>query len=649
MGNRSGRRLRPAAFAAPVRCRPAGAALLLTLLAASEARSGGPQVQDLLDLSLEQLSDIEVTSVSRRAERLLDAAASIYVITPEAIRSAGAATLPEVLRLAPNLQVAQVNANNYAISARGFNNSLGNKLLVLIDGRTVYTPLFSGVFWDAQDVLIQDIERIEVISGPGATLWGANAVNGVINILTRPAQATQGGLLAADAASDLRSLALRQGGQLGAGGSYRVYAKQLRIDNTRDAAGTAQLDGWDTAQAGFRADWGEGAGSSFTLQGDTYRGESEWRPFGPVEVSGANLLARWNHSGAGGSTWRVQAYLDHTTRDDPVLFHDRMDVADIEFQHSLTADAHAIVWGGGYRQARDRVERGLLATFIPARRTLHWANVFVQDEVRLSDNIQATAGLKLDRNTYTGVEVLPSLRLAWKPDADFLLWAAASRAVRAPSRIDREFFLPGQPPFLIRGGPDFESEVSNVYELGLRGQGEDRFSWSLTAFHHDHDKLRSGQPAASGGGFFVVNLSEGYTNGIEAWATLRLSERVRLSAGLVELRQHLRQKPEGRDPEGITALGNDPRHQAQVRGTLELSPRVSLDLAVRGVSELPAPRVPGYVVVDAGASWQPDPRLRLALRLRNLADARHPEFAPGTLSTRSEYGREGMIDLEWRW
>jgi iron complex outermembrane recepter protein len=629
-------------------CARQGLVLAVGLLLTGTAAAGGPQTENLADLSLEQLGDIEVTSVSRRAERLLDAAASIYVITADDIRRSGAVTLPEALRLAPNLQIARVNSANYAITARGFNNSLGNKLLVLIDGRTVYTPLFSGVFWDSQEVLLQDVERIEVISGPGATLWGANAVNGVINVITRPSGATQGGLLAATAASDQRAGALRYGGALGADGSYRVYARRVRVDNTIDAAHLRQTDAWDSQQAGFRADWGD-AERGFTLQGDGYRGESEWRPFGPIEVSGHNVIARWNHTLDGGSHWRVQAWFDHTQRDDPVLFHDRMDVADLEFQHSVPLASHTLVWGGGYRQARDRVEKGLLATFIPSRRTLHWSNLFVQDEVKLSDRVQATVGLKLDRNTYTGVEVLPTLRLAWKTAPDHMIWAAASRAVRAPSRIDKEFFFPSAPPYLIRGGPDFVSEVSNVFELGFRGQESDAFSWSVTAFHHRHDKLRSGQPATSGGGFFVVNLTEGTTSGVEAWATLRVSERLRLSAGLVELRQHLRQKPGGRDPEGTTDLGNDPRHQAQLRGTWQLAPRHEIDLAARAVSRLPSPVIPGYAVLDAGYRWQVSSRVDVAVRVRNLFDARHSEFEPGTLSRLSEFGREGSVDLELRW
>ncbi|UXI66767.1 TonB-dependent receptor plug domain-containing protein [Tahibacter amnicola] len=334
------------------------ACLCVVLLAAGlapSARALTPQTAELADLSLEELTQIQVMSVSRRAERLVDAAASIFVITHEDIRRSSAKTLPEALRLAPNLQVARVNAASYAISARGFNNSLGNKLLVLIDGRIVYTPLFSGVFWDSQEVLLQDIERIEVISGPGATLWGANAVNGVINVITRPAAQTQGGMVSVAAGNAQRAVAVRYGGQV-KGVDVRLYAKGIRLDNTTDARHAPQPDAWDSVAAGFRADW-RGAEAEMTLQGDVYRGQSEMRTLGPIEVAGANVLARWSRETASGARWRVQGYVDRIERDDPLLFHDRMTIADLEFQHDVPFHRHHIVWGAdigrhatGYRK-----------------------------------------------------------------------------------------------------------------------------------------------------------------------------------------------------------------------------------------------------------------------------------------------------------
>jgi iron complex outermembrane receptor protein len=370
--------------------------------------------RDLADLSLEELANIEVTSVSKSAEPLADAPASIFVISNDDIRRAGVRTLSEALRLAPNLQVARTSANSYAISARGFNNSIGNKLLVLIDGRTVYTPLFSGVFWDQQDVMLEDVERIEVISGPGATLWGANAVNGVINVITRSSRDTQGALAAIGAGNLDQGVALRYGGKLGEDGTFRIYGKGRDLENTKRADGSAVPDGWDNGQVGFRADW-NGSRRSFTVQGDAYRGRSEDRPLGgPIEVSGANLLARWNERFSSGSDIRLQAYYDRSERQDRIGFQGDVDTFDIDFQHGIPLGRHKLLWGAGYRRAHDNVPdtipTPLVIRFVPSSRTLDWQNLFAQDEIRLTDSLDFTAGLKLESNDYTGWDALPSAR-----------------------------------------------------------------------------------------------------------------------------------------------------------------------------------------------------------------------------------------------
>jgi iron complex outermembrane receptor protein len=341
-------------------------------------------------------------------------------------------------------------------------------------------------------------------------------------------------------------------------------------------------------------------------------------------------------------------YFDRSERDDPLLFHDRMDIVDFEFQHGIAAGKQDILWGGGYRRARDRVLPGLLSTFIPAHKTLHWENLFVQDEIRLRETLRLTLGIKLDRNVYTGTEVLPSLRLAWKPDARQLLWGELSRAVRAPSRIDREFFLPGAPPFLIQGGPRFVSEVADVVELGYRAQPVEAFSYSLTLFHHRYDRLRSGQPQA-GGYFQVENGTAGTVTGIEAWANLRASERWRLSGGLSTLNQSFRTKPGSNDPDGPVDLGNDPRYQWNLRSTFAWTPSLEFNLLVRGVGELPDPRIPAYTAVDANLRWQPDPHIEIGLFLQNVTGSGHIEFAPGPLAVASEYDRSAYLELLWRW
>jgi iron complex outermembrane receptor protein len=622
--------------------RTAGAAVAFVV---APGLAAAQQVADLADLSLEQLGNIEITSVSRRTERLSEAPASIFVITGEDIRRAGVTSLPEALRLAPILQVARTSASQYAISARGFNNSIGNKLLVLIDGRTVYTPLFSGVFWDAQDVMLEDVERIEVISGPGATLWGANAVNGVINVITRPAQSTQGLLVAGGAGNIERGASVRHGGTFGADGHYRLYGKYFDRDNTERANGTAVRDGWDKGQVGFRADWG-GANRTITLQGDAYRGELEQAAPGKTKIGGLNLLGRWNQKLADGSDLRVQTYYDRIEREIPGSFREELDIVDVEFQHAVRPlGAHRVLWGAGYRYARDHVQNSAALAFLPADRDLNWWNLFVQDEIALRSGLQLTLGAKLESNDYTGVEVLPSARLAWQPAADRLIWGAVSRAVRAPSRLDREFFIPGTAPFLLKGGPNFQSEISNVIEIGYRAQASSAVSYSVTAFHHRHDRLRSVEPAP-GGGFVLDNKIEGKTSGLEAWGSYRVTSAWRLSGGLVLLDQDLRLKPGSANTGGESALGNDPTHQWMLRSTLDITARHEFDLAVRRIGALPNPGVPAYTAVDARLGWRPRNDVELSLTLQNLFDPMHPEF--GSAATRSEIERSVFLKLLWR-
>src|SRR6266436_995259 len=349
----------------------------------------------LRTLSLKELMDIEVTSVSKRPEKLSETASAIQVITQDDIRRSGATSLPEALRLASNLEVAQIDSRQWAISARGFNSTTANKMLVLIDGRTVYTPLYAGVFWDAQDTLLEDIDRIEVISGPGATLWGANAVNGVINVITRRAAETQGTLLVAGAGNLERGAAARQGGKLGEDGAFRVYGKISDRDHTSRANGTSVPDSWDSGQAGFRADWGTAAGA-FTLQGDAYRGTIDQAAPGDIRISGGNVLARWARQLSGGDRVQVQAYFDNTDREIPGTFEERLNIFDVEFQHGLRLGSqHSVIWGGGYRRADDHVSNTAAIAFLPADRNLRWGNLFAQDEIALhGDQLRLTLGAK---------------------------------------------------------------------------------------------------------------------------------------------------------------------------------------------------------------------------------------------------------------
>ena len=615
-------------FAAACLGLPAGAAL--------------QPVADLADLSLEQLSRIVVTSASRRAEPLVQAPASIFVITADDIRRSGATSLPEVLRLAPNLHVARADINQYAISARGFNNTLANKMLVLIDGRTVYTPLFSGVFWDAQDVVLEDVERIEVISGPAATLWGSNGVSGVINILTLPASRTQGSLVAGGAGNLEAGGAVRHGGTLGSDGFYRVYAKYFDRRHGALEDGSAIRDESERALVGFRADW-ERARDSLSLVGQGHHGTIDMAPAGRT-LDGASLIGRWVRRLGDDSGLRFQAYYDRAERRHSSVFAQKRNTFDAEVQHNFSPwQGHRLIWGGGYRVSRDRVENSTAQAFLPADRTLHWANLFAQDEIRLRQDVFLTLGAKVEHNPYTGSELLPNARLAWQR-ADHLLWASLSRAVRAPSRIDRDLFIPGQVPFLLVGNESFDSEVARVVEIGYRAQLSAVSSFSVTAFHHDFDRLRSLAPTA--GALAFANDIEGRLHGVEAWGTYRVGSRWRLSGGFVSQRLRLKVREGAVDLGGLSALGNDPRYHVLLRSSWDLAPSYEADLAIRRVGPLPNPAVLGYTAVDARIAWKATPRLEISLAVQNLLDDSHVEW--GAPASRAEYERGFFLKVLWR-
>lgn len=616
-----------------------GALACAFALAASPLAAANDQakVASLADLTLEQLSNVTVTSVSMRAEPLASAAASIYVISREDIRRSAATSLAEALRLAPNLEVARADANQYAISARGGNAVLANRMLVLIDGRTVYSPLFSGTFWEAQDVMLEDVERIEVISGPGSALWGANAVNGVINVITRRAEDTQGVLASGETGTTQRDAAARYGGEM-SGGHYRLYGKTVRRDNTSFANGTPIRDAAEHQQVGFRADWGK-ASDGFTLQGDAYGGQIDQAPQGR-DIAGMNLLARWVRAMADGSSLRIQGYLDRTSRLQPGAIVEHLDTHDLDVQHALApAGRHRLTWGFGLRVYRDRVQNSAAVAFLPPDRDLQRHQVFVQDEIALRHGLDLILGAKIEYNSYTGAEALPSARLAWHPDARRLVWAAYSRAVRAPSRIDREFFTP--PPLGAAGGPGFQSETADVYELGYRAQPLSRLSYSITAYYNRLKSLRTLEPVP--GGLVFLNDASGRSYGIETWANWRVSENFRLSAGYNHLHQVLRLQPGVVDFSAVTTARTDPSAWWSLRASLDLSPRHELDVFLRHYESLPGPPVPAYSTLDARLGWRLARDVELSFLVQNLLDRRHPEWGPP--ATRAEIDRAAFVKL----
>ena len=606
----------------------------LLLQQTAHAVSDGDGEQSLADFSIEQLTEITVHSVSRQSTRLADAPAAVYVVSGEDIRRSGALSIPEALRLAPNLQVARSSGQGYAITARGLSSGLENKLLVMIDGRSVYSPLFSGVFWDMQDVVMQDIDRIEVISGPGSTIWGANAVNGVINIITKPARATQGTYASVSAGEHTVQETVRYGATMANGAAYRVYGQNTRGDGEGEG-------NWHRSQTGFRIDLGDADGRTGGVSGDGYTGDLGRLSGRTIEVAGANLLAHVEARVAGGDL-RLQAYIDHTERDEPGLGAQRLNTLDLDAQLDLAVGRYnQLAIGGGARTSHDRIDnRGLM--FTPASRTLQWANLFAQDELTLAPGVRLTGGLKFEHNSYTGMEMLPSVRLAWSPGADALLWGAASRTVRAPSRLERDLTLPraasdGALVNVTDASDNFVSETAQVLELGYRVQPANALAWSATLFYSDYDRLRTLEPGtgASGGATFG-NLGHGTARGLELSSRWQVTPAWRLDAGAVVQRITSGTDPASGDAAAAAGLATaDPSHYWTVRSSHILSSAVRADLALRHVGSLPAPAVPAYSELDVRVAWQLSRHVELALAGRNLLHAYHAEYGSNVAQANS--------------
>lgn len=624
------------------------AALCSFPAAADDAASAAPSVEQLGQLSVEELANLEITSVSRKPQPLSQAPAAIYVITNDDVRRTGANSLPEALRLAPNLDVARVNASTYAITARGLNQPTGtaNKLLVLIDGRTIYSTLFSGVFWDSQNVLLDDLDRIEVISGPGGTLWGANAVNGVINIVSRSSADTQGALVDMREGFVDRSAGVRYGGKLGDTLTYRIYAMGFERGNTQRPHGPDARDSWDNAQGGFRFDW-NGAANTITFQGDLYHGEFEDLPHEQDQgaIGGGNVLGRWSRNFGDGSVLTTQAYYDKAWRDATTGVGANVETYDFDTQYGFTAgQTHSLVVGGGYRAVRDSYEPGPGTSFLtPSSRTLEFANVFGQDSVPLTSDLRLTFGLKLENNSYTGLEYMPDARLAWQVSDTALLWAAVSRAVRTPARVDRDLYVAG----LLDGGRDFESEKVIAYEAGYRGQPLSQLTLSVSAFYNVYTDLRSVEASSPVTYPLIVrNGMEGTGYGIEAWGTYAVASWWRLSAGISTLHKDLHFKPGSDDVLGLAYAGNDPDYRWQLRSSMNFGPDVEFDIFVRHVDSLPDPLVQSYTDINARLGWHITPSLELALVGADLNDPTHVEFSSPTLKPR-EINRSLYVSAVW--
>jgi iron complex outermembrane receptor protein len=611
----------------------AGLGLTGLLLAAPASAQQMASAQEVQSLSIEQLANVEITSVSKSPQSLATAPATIFVITQDDIQRTSGTSIPEILRLAPNLQVAQLSASSYGITARGFNHSTGtaNKLLVMMDGRVVYSPLFSGVFWDAQNTVLDDIDRIEVISGPAGTLWGSNAVNGVISITTRSSKDTKDNLLDIRGGSLSDNISARHGGTLGANTTYRVYVTALHDRNLSRVDHQIGRDGWDNVQGGFRADW-DSAGNVITLQGDLYRGTSEPVPGAAANgtIGGQNLLASWTSQLDDNASVKAQVYYDNARRVLTSGIRANVDTFDFDTQYNFSVGPrHSIVMGGGYRTMHDTFVAGPGTSFLdPAQRTLGLGNIFAQDAISLAPSVTLTLGMKLEHNSFTGWEVMPDSRLAWRPSETSVVWLSAARAVRAPSRFDTDLFSTGT----FAGGRNFTSEDVLALELGYRAQPVTDLSFSISTSFNIYDDLRTVE--ASGPAVFplvVKNGMRGNTYGIEAWGSYALQDWWRLKAGVNAIRKELHIVAGSRDLFGVQFAGNDPAYQFQLQSDIDLPHDVAFNISLRSIDSLASPAVPAYVEADAKIDWHVLDGLHLFLAGMNLLHDQHQEFVNASL------------------
>lgn len=629
----------------------------------------GPQAADLpapkpgslAELPLEDLLNVEVTSVARQEQALSESAAAVFVITRDDIRRSGVTSIPELLRMVPGLDVAQITANTWAITARGFNAQFANKMLVLMDGRTLYTPLFSGVFWDTQDTILGDVDRIEVIRGPGASVWGTNAVNGVINIITQSARETKGGRLTAVMGTEDTGIgSLRFGGPLKERGAYRVYVKSLDRAASDRAAGGNAADDWNSLRVGFRMDASVAGGDSLTVQGDAYRGRtgntitelSLSPPYqAPTDiqedVSGFNLLGRWSRTTSSTSGVSLQAYMDSYDRQSDLLGERRV-TYDADLQHHFAlGTGQRIIWGIQARRTEDRTNDTFISSFTPDRRDDDFFSAFVEDLVNRSDSRwHLTLGTKFESNDYIGFEVEPSVRLLARLGNRSSAWAAVSRALRSPSRAERDTranlqaFPTLGPPALVSvfGNPDQRPEEGRAYELGYRAQWSEAVSFDAAAFYNEYDGLRTVQseasfPEANPPPAHLVfplrfaNRADGHSYGAETVCNWRVTDHWKLSGWYAWLRVAIDQDASS----NATAASEDadvPRHVAYLRSSLELPRSMFLETSFNFVDTLRKQDVPSYLRADFRLGWRPSSRIEASIGIRNALDRLHAEARP---------------------
>ena len=636
------------------------------------ARAGAPE--NYTDLTLEQLLKIEITSAAKRPESIQSTPAAVFVLTNEDIRRMGARSIPEALRMVPGLNVAQITASSRSISSRRGNVIFSHKLPVLIDGRTVHTPLFSGVYWDRQDTFLEDVERIEVIRGPGAALWGANAVNGVINVITRNVRDTQGSFLSAGAGSndEVRGEG-RHGGPLGEQGHYRVYGKAFNEGSRAGNDGVGGADDWRSARAGFRVDLTEPGGDTWQVQGgsftrvvgDGYVGPTLIAPYSERlevdgDVTGSFVLGSWSRELSAGDQIEMRMYDQRDTLVDPRVEEDR-DTVDVEALHRFAVgDRHRFVWGAGGRYSRDDLGESLAVDFEPDSDDLYLVNAFAQDTVQFfGGDVEVTAGTKVEYNSYTGLEIQPSLRGVWHLDDRNSAWAAVSRAVRTPSRAENELDIAaivippsaGGLPSVLRfvGDPSVTSEELLSLEAGYRWQADRNLSFDVAAFYNFYDRLVSstaGTPfvGSSDGTSYVVvpldtaNDDEADVYGFGIVGNWRPAESLRLQGWYAFLQMDYAQSA-------------DSNHQVAACSLWHVTPTVTLDATARYVSEIDVNDTDAYAELGIRLAWRPVPNPELAIAGQNLLHSERLELngdaVAGTISTKAERSVFGSVSLKF--
>jgi iron complex outermembrane receptor protein len=645
---------------------------LMALILACEIVQGQASPQDLTQLKLEDLMNMEVTSVSKKEQKISEAASAVFVITSEDIARSGANNIPDLLRMVPGVEVAQINSSKWAISIRGFNGQYSNKLLVLVDGRTVYTPMLSGVFWDALDVTLDNIDRIEVIRGPGATVWGANAVNGVINIITKKASDTQGGFATAGGGSYEHGFgAARYGGRFGGATAYRVFADGFDRNHFPTPFGLNGNDEWEMVHGGFRVDTSASAQDSITVEGDANSGNAGEVASSVVSISppinglfdlrdrysGWDLLSRWNHIASAHSETSLQVYFDRNTRSD-TTYGFGVNTFDLDFQHHISwGTRQDFVWGLGYRLSSDDTLATLRISFTPASRTTQLFSSFVQDEITiLPDRLYLSVGTKLEHNDYTGFGLEPSARIAWTPSARNTLWAAVSQAQRIPSRGDAGILVslealpgPNNIPMLVgyTGNPDQKAERETSVETGYRARLSSHVSLDSTMFFNHYGDLVSveqGSPLfdADPTPHLVVlsrfgNLLYGETHGFETLVDWKVTRRWTLSPSYSFLTMHLHREAASNDlTSAPNTEGSVPNHQAQLRSQMNLPRHLQWNTSAYFVGALPALAVPSYTHLDSNITWQAGERFSISLVGQNLLRDRHLEYAGPDSSVQSD-------------